>query len=47
VLAALTGIFLVVGAPGQREQAGRLLDLLMDSLRAPAGAWVWTYPARR
>lgn len=37
VLASLTGIFLVAGAPGQREQAGRLLDLLMDGLRAPAG----------
>ena len=31
---ALTGILLVAGAPGQREQAGRLLDLLMDGLRA-------------
>lgn len=34
VLASLTGIFLVAGAPGQRAQAGRLLDLLMDGLRA-------------
>ena len=33
VLASLTGIFLVAGTPGQREQAGRLLDLLMDGLR--------------
>ena len=37
VLASLTGIFLAAGAPGQREQAGRLLDLLMDGLRMPAG----------
>ena len=37
VLASLTGIFLVAGTPGQREQAGRLLDLLMDGLRTPAG----------
>jgi AcrR family transcriptional regulator len=36
VLASLTGIFLVAGTPGQREQAGRLLDLLMDGLRMPA-----------
>ena len=37
VLASLTGIFLAAGAPGQRAQAGRLLDLLMDGLRTPAG----------
>jgi AcrR family transcriptional regulator len=37
VLASLTGIFLVAGTTGQREQAGRLLDLLMDGLRSPAG----------
>jgi AcrR family transcriptional regulator len=37
VLASLTGIFLVAGAPGQRAQAGRLLDLLMEGLRTPAG----------
>jgi len=36
VLASLTGIFLIAGTPGQREQAGRLLDLLMDGLRTPA-----------
>jgi AcrR family transcriptional regulator len=36
VLASLTGIFLVAGTPGQRAQAGRLLDLLMDGLRTPA-----------
>jgi AcrR family transcriptional regulator len=37
VLASLTGIFLIAGTPGQRGQAGRLLDLLMDGLRTPAG----------
>lgn len=37
VLASLTGIVLVAAAPDQREQAGRLLDLLMDGLRTPAG----------
>jgi AcrR family transcriptional regulator len=36
VLASLTGIFLVAGTPGQRNQAGRLLDLLMEGLRTPA-----------
>src|ERR1051326_7601886 len=35
VLASLTGIFLIAGTPGQREQAGRLLDLLMHGLRTP------------
>ena len=34
VFASLTGIFLAAGAPGQREQAGRMLDLLMDGLSA-------------
>ena len=34
VLASLTGVFLASGAPDQREQAGRMLDLLMDGLRA-------------
>lgn len=33
VLAGLSGISLVAGEPDQREQAGRLLDLLMDGLR--------------
>ncbi|WP_154756710.1 TetR/AcrR family transcriptional regulator [Amycolatopsis pithecellobii] len=33
VVAALVGTFLVCDEPGRREQAGRLLDLLMDSLR--------------
>lgn len=35
VLASLAGVFLAAGAPDQREQAGRMLDLLMDGLRAP------------
>jgi AcrR family transcriptional regulator len=33
VLASLSGVSLVAGAPGQRDQAGRLLDLLLDGLR--------------
>ncbi|GAA2646383.1 TetR/AcrR family transcriptional regulator [Dactylosporangium fulvum] len=33
VLMALSGISLAAGEPAQREQAGRLLDLLMDGLR--------------
>jgi AcrR family transcriptional regulator len=33
VLASLGGVSLTAGEPGQREQAGRLLDLLMDGLR--------------
>ena len=33
VLAGLNGAALVAGAPEQREQADRLLDLLMDGLR--------------
>ncbi|NUR57436.1 MAG: TetR/AcrR family transcriptional regulator [Catenulispora sp.] len=33
VVVALVGIFSVCSLPGQREQAGRLLDLLMDGLR--------------
>jgi hypothetical protein len=39
VLAALSGVSLAVGDPAQRDQAGRLLDLLVDGLRyrAPAG----------
>jgi AcrR family transcriptional regulator len=38
VLAGLSGVSLVTGDPAQREQAGRLLDLLMDGLRHGAGA---------
>jgi AcrR family transcriptional regulator len=34
VLATLTGVSLAAGAPGQRDQAARMLDLLMDGLRA-------------
>jgi AcrR family transcriptional regulator len=33
VLLALSGVSLAAGAPDQREQAGRLLDLLIDGLR--------------
>jgi hypothetical protein len=33
LLASLSGVSLAVGDPEQREQAGRLLDLLMDGLR--------------
>jgi hypothetical protein len=36
ILASLIGVFLAAGAPAQREQAGRMLDLLMDGLRARA-----------
>ncbi len=33
VLASLSGVSLAAGEPSQRDQAGRLLDLLMDGLR--------------
>jgi AcrR family transcriptional regulator len=33
VLTSLSGISLAAGDPSQRDQAGRLLDLLMDGLR--------------
>lgn len=33
VLVSLSGVSLAAGEPAQREQAGRLLDLLMDGLR--------------
>jgi AcrR family transcriptional regulator len=33
VLASLTGVSLAAGEPAKREQAGRMLDLLMDGLR--------------
>jgi AcrR family transcriptional regulator len=36
LLATLTGVFLAAGAPEQRDQAGRMLDLVMDGLRARA-----------
>jgi hypothetical protein len=40
VLATLSGISLAAGDPTQRQQAHRLLDLLLDGLRfrPPAGA---------
>jgi AcrR family transcriptional regulator len=37
LLASMSGVSLAVGDPAQREQAGRLLDLLMDGLRYGAG----------
>ena len=33
VLVSLSGVSLAAGEPAQRDQAGRLLDLLMDGLR--------------
>ena len=36
IAASLLGIFGVAGKPGQRAQAHRLLNLLMDGLRPPA-----------
>jgi AcrR family transcriptional regulator len=33
LLASMSGVSLAVGDPAQRDQAGRLLDLLMDGLR--------------
>jgi hypothetical protein len=38
LLASVSGVSLAVAEPGQREQAGRLLDLLMDGLRYGAAA---------
>ncbi len=37
VLTSLNGVALAAGEPAQREQAGRLLDLLVDGLRYRAG----------
>jgi AcrR family transcriptional regulator len=37
VFASTSGVSLAAGAPDQREQAGRLLDLLLDGLRYGAG----------
>jgi AcrR family transcriptional regulator len=37
LLASMTGVSLTVREPGQREQASRLLELLMDGLRYGAG----------
>jgi hypothetical protein len=33
VVASLVGVFLACGLPEQREQASRMLDLLMDAVR--------------
>jgi AcrR family transcriptional regulator len=33
VFASLAGVALIAGEPAQRDQAGRMLDLLMDGLR--------------
>ncbi len=38
VLLSMSGISLMAAEPGQREAAGRTLDLLMDGLRYRAGA---------
>ena len=38
VLVALSGVSLAAGEPAQRDQAGRLLDLLVDGLRYGASA---------
>jgi AcrR family transcriptional regulator len=38
VLSSIVGVFLTTGAPEQRAQASRMLDLLMDGLRAPVGS---------
>jgi len=37
VLAGLSGVSLAAGEPAQRDQADRVLDLLMDGLRYRAG----------
>jgi AcrR family transcriptional regulator len=37
LMASMSGVSLAAGDPGQRAQAGRLLDLLMDGLRYGAG----------
>jgi AcrR family transcriptional regulator len=37
VLAGLSGVSLAAGEPAQRDQASRVLDLLMDGLRYRAG----------
>ncbi|MEZ0366568.1 TetR/AcrR family transcriptional regulator [Mycobacterium sp. pUA109] len=37
VTASLVGVVLAAGAPDQREQANRMLDLLVDGLRARDG----------
>lgn len=37
VSASLAGVLLAAGAPAQRDQAGRMLDLLVDGLRPRTG----------
>ncbi len=37
VMSGISGVSLVAGAPEQRDQAGRLLDLLLDGLRYRPG----------
>jgi AcrR family transcriptional regulator len=38
LMASISGVSMAVGEPGQRKQAGRVLDLLMDGLRYGAAA---------
>lgn len=38
LMASISGVSMAVGEPSQREQAGRVLDLLMDGLRSGAAA---------
>ena len=48
VMIGISGVSLVAGAPEQREQAGRLLDLLVDGLRyTPPGNNLRGTPDRR
>jgi hypothetical protein len=48
VMIGISGVSLVAGAPAQREQAGRLLDLLVDGLRyRPPGHNLRGTPDRR
>jgi len=46
VIASLAGIMAVAGTPGQRDQAGRLFDLLMNGLRPGASPPAETRPRR-
>jgi AcrR family transcriptional regulator len=43
VLVALSGVSLAAGEPAQRQQAGRILDLLVDGLRHRAAASAPSY----
>jgi hypothetical protein len=48
VMIGISGVSLVAGAPEQRDQAGRLLDLLVDGLRyRPSGRNPRGTPNRR